>query len=87
MADGGSRAGTQKQQTACLAGEAVLVRVVFRIGVRGGFWMDVMAGYWGAVTAGEGLNAGLRKTRIPVFRRMKRTTSYTPIVKWSPGAV
>ena len=57
----------------CLNGEAVKMRVVFRIGFRGGFWTDVMVGYWGAVTAGvmEGLNAGLRKTRTPVVWRIK----------------
>ena len=42
------------------------------IGVRG-FRTDVIAGYWGAVTAGVigGLNAGLRRTHTLVFRRME----------------
>lgn len=66
----------------------MVVRVGFRIGVRGDFGTGVMGGCRRRVTVGVmgGLNASLRKTRKPVFWRIERTTSWTPIIRWGSGA-
>ena len=50
--------------------------------------MDVVGGYRRMVTVGfmGGLNADLRKTRVPGVWRMERIICWSPIVKWSSEA-
>ena len=86
------KAWAPKRLSACLTGEAVVVKEGFRTGVKVEFLTDilveiladVMAGRRRGVTAGvvEGLNAGLRKTRTNDVWRTKRTICWTTNVKW-----